>query len=206
MSDIWHPRFQQQLGRGTPVPGETRGSRDCGVRTVQHGIAGLTHGQLVPSVTEIRERMGRQGPEPTNTTDAMRCVFSYDTEMGRLDRRPLQYARMTGERFLPHLIDASKAGEGVQWAIDYGVFNRLMRRRGLRTGDPDYTGGHSIYTESWRRDRRRGVLLLMYDSLDDGRRPGIPKGPRWVPIGPIVGAWRAFGHYGGIFRGGERTL
>lgn len=205
MADIWHPKFRSQLGKGTPVPGGTRGSLDCGVRAVQHGIAGLTHGQLIVPVPEIRDRMNREGAEPTNTTDAERCVDSFDAEMARYDRRPLQYVRLRGELFLQHLIDASKSGEGVQWAIDYGTFNRLMHRLGLRTGDPGYDDGHSIYTQGWRRAKGR-IFLFGYDSLDDHRRSEIPQGPRWIPASPIIGAWEAFGHFSGIFRGGERTL
>jgi len=40
------PAHQAQLGAGIPVPGRTRGSRDCGPRTVSMGIDKLTEGQV----------------------------------------------------------------------------------------------------------------------------------------------------------------
>lgn len=211
MALVYLPKHQIQLGRGTPVPpsaenpnGGTRGSLDCGVRVVQMGIDKSTNGQLVPSVPEIRERMGREGAQPTNTTNADTAVESYGAQMARIDRRGLDYDKFRGEAFERHIIDACKRGDFVQMAIDYGVFNRRMRRRGLRTGDPDFDGGHSQGIIGFRRGRVAETIL--FDPLDDARRPGIPDGPRWVPLSPILEAWEAFGFFFGIFRGGERTL
>jgi hypothetical protein len=204
MALIYLPKHQPQLGRGTPVPGATRGSMDCGVRTVQVGIDKLTNGQLVPSVTEIRTRMGRPGAQPTNTSNADQAVESYGAQMARIDRRGLDYDKFRGPAFESHIYDAIKRGDGVQMAIDYGVFNRRMKRRGEKTGDPNFTGGHSQYIIGFRRTRVAETFL--FDSLDDKRRAGIPDGPRWVPLSPILEAWEAFGHFFGIFRGGERTL
>lgn len=202
MSDIYQPRHQPQLNRGVPVPGGSRGSRDCGPRSIQMALDGLTRGELVPSIPEIRKRMGKSGAQTTNTSDAERCVESYDAEMSHFDRRRLIYDRFRGSVFLPLLSDAVRAGEPVQLAIDYGRFNVLMRRK---TGDPNFTGGHSVMVHGWRRSGHRQQWLL-FDPLDDARRDGIPDGPRWVPKSALVGAWKSFGGYFGILRGGERTL
>lgn len=199
MADLYHPKHQPQLGRGVPVPGGSRGSRDCGPRTIQMGLDALTRGELVPTIVEIRRRMGKPGPVPTSTTDAERCVESFP--MATLDRRRLIYDRFHGEMFLPMLTDAVRAGEPIQVAIDYGIFNREM---GRKTGDPNFTGGHSVLVHGWRR--RNGQKWYLFDPLDDARRDGIPDGPRWVPKSAIIAAWRAFGGYFGVLRGGERTL
>jgi hypothetical protein len=166
------------------------------------GIDQLTRGELVPSIADIRKRMGRPGPQTTNTINADQCVESYGAEMSRLDRRGLDYARFRGAMFLPLLTDAVRAGEFVQVAIDYGTFNRAMKKH---TGDPNFDGGHSIGVQGWRRGGG-GQLWLLFDPLDDQRRAGIPDGPRWVPKEAVVAAWKSFGHYFGILRGGERTL
>ena len=202
MTSVYHPRPYRQLGRGVPVPGKSRGSMDCGPATVRMGIRQLTRGELDPSIEDIRARMGKPGPVPTSTADALRAVNSYNApEMGPLDRRPLNYQRLTGAMFEPLLRDAVKGGAFVQVAIDYGTFNRLMGR----TGDPNFRGGHSVGIHGW--DRRGGrTVWQLFDPLDDGRRTGIPSGPRWVRPGPIIAAWKDMGHFFGIFRGGERTL
>ena len=198
MPSVYHPAHRSQLGKGVPVPGRSRGSVDCGPRTVQMGIDQLTRGEQVPSIVEIRRRMGKPGPVPTSTTDADRCVESFGPQN---DRRGLDYVRLQGAVYEPLLRDAVRAGEYVQVAIDYGVFNRQL---GKRTGDPNFTGGHSIGIHGWRIHGGKAQWQL-FDPLDDGRRAGIPKGPRWVSPAAVVAAWRAFGSYLGIFRGGDRT-
>jgi hypothetical protein len=203
---IWTPAHYTQLGRGTPVPGADDGSMDCGPSVVKNGIRRLTTGDLDPTIAQIRARMGKPGAQTTNTWDAQRCVNSYDIEMRALDRRPLFYQRLHGGAWEGVLRDSAQMGFFIQWGIDYGVFNRRMDR----TGDPDFTGGHSIGTHGWDRRRVRGgrhwrTVWGLYDPLDDARRPGIPDGPRWVSPGPILAAWGALGHYAGVFRGGEKT-
>lgn len=191
------PKHQTQLGRGTPVPGAMRGSLDCGVRAVQMGVDKVTHGEKVPTVPDIRKRMGESGPRPTSILDAQRAVESYVRIKGR---KPLRYlVRWTIEG----VRDAVRRGRMVQVAIDYGVFNRLM----ARTGDPGFTGGHSIDILG-QRQRRGRLWWLLWDALDDQRRPGIPKGPRWVPAVHIISAAEAFAGgpgraQAGVFSGGQ---
>lgn len=207
MTSIFHGALYTQLGRGVPVPGRTRGSLDCGPATVKNALRAVTRGQLDPSIEEIRRRMGKPGPQTTNTTDAERAVESYDTEMARLDRRRLVYDRLRGAMFEAHIRDAAKAGEPIQLAIHYGTFNRLSRS----TGDPSFTGGHSVMIHGFDRRRIRGgrhwrVVWQLFDPLDDGRRTGIPEGPRWVRPAALLEAWKDLGWFAGIVRGGERTL
>lgn len=195
------PKHQPQLGRGTPVPGKTRGSRDCGPRAIQVGIDFLTQGDLVPSIDEIRKRMGKSGAKTTSTTDAERCVDSYDTEMRKFDRAPLRYERVRGAKYIPRLEDAVGRGNYIHFAIDYGAFNKALKSK---TGDPNFTGGHSVGVLGFRTRKGHGQEWLLWDSLDDHRRSGIPQGPRWVPKSAVITAFRSFGSYAGIMRGGER--
>lgn len=191
------PSHQAQLGAGIPVPGGTRGSRDCGPRSTSVGVAAQTHGQRVPSVREIRIRAGTPGPQATSILDAKRAVDSYQRIKGRRPLTMLLRSTTVG------LEEALKRGRMLQVAIDYGTFNRLMRR----TGDPGFTGGHSVSVVGLRfRKGRRWTLL--YDSLDDRRRYGIPQGARWVPLNAITSSAEAFaGEAGrvqsGLFSGGQ---
>lgn len=192
------PKYQKQLGRGTPVPGRTKGSRDCGPRTVQMGIDYQTKGQVVPGITDIRKRMGRTGPDQSNVYDAAKCVESYKAIRGR---KPLRYYIKSR---VSDVEAAVKAGKYVQLCIDYGKFNDLMGK----TGDPYFRGGHSVGVLGQRK--KNGVVQwLLFDPLDDQRRRGIPKGPRWVPKWKLKKALEAFGGgagrcYAGVFGGGQK--
>jgi hypothetical protein len=162
------------------------------------GVANQTEGQKVPGVREVRKRAGTPGPQATSILDAKRAVDSYRRLKGR---RPLQ---MLLRSTTVGLEEALKRGRMLQVAIDYGTFNRLMRR----TGDGDFTGGHSVSVIGLRfRKGKRWTLL--YDSLDDARRsPSIPQGPRWVPLNVIISSAEAFaGGAGrcqaGLFSGGQ---
>lgn len=169
------PDHQTQLGRGSRVPGRTMGSRDCGPRTVQMGIDAVTCGVFVPPITSIRKRMDKPGGVPTSIDDAKRAVESY---------KGLRYFRKDTVEGVQAVV---KAGKFVQLAIDYGVFNDLMRA----TGDPAYRGGHSVGVMG---ERKRGgtVQWLLFDPLDDDRRDGIPWGPRWVPRRKLIKALESF--------------
>lgn len=194
---VYLPKHQAQLGSGVPVPGGTQGSRDCGPRSTSVGVDNQTHGQRVPGVREVRNRAGTPGPQPTNIIDAKRAVDSYRRIKGRRPLAMLLRGTTVG------LEEALKRGRMLQVAIDYGTFNRLMRR----TGDPDFAGGHSVSVIGLRfRKGKRWTLL--YDSLDDRRRYGIPQGARWVPLNVIIASAEAFaGGAGrvqsGLFSGGQ---
>lgn len=195
------PRHQKQLNApgGIPVPGRTKGSRDCGPRTVSMGIDFLTKGQKRPSMTEVRRRMKRTGPQQTNVYNARDCVESYKAISGR---KPLRYYIKDS---IGDVKSAVRAGKFVQCCIDYGMFNRLMRR----TGDPYFTGGHSVGVLGQKRRPDGTIMWLLFDPLDDARRNGIPKGPRWVKREVIVKSMESFAKtpgrcYAGVFGGGQK--
>lgn len=193
------PRHQKQLVRGIPVPGRTTGSRDCGPRTIQMGIDFLTKGDLVVGIADLRKRMGRPGPQPTNVQNAKTGVESY--RKPKVNRKPLKYYIKTR---ISDLAPAVAKGKYAQLAIDYGKFNDLM----FKTGDPNFRGGHSVGVLGQRK--KNGVVQwLLFDPLDDGRRSNIPKGPRWVPKWKLVRAMESFAGgknrcYAGVFSGGGK--
>ena len=192
------PRHQTQLGRGTPVPGATRGSRDCGPRTIQMGVDFLTKGEKVPDIDTIRRRIGKRGPKTTNVYDAERGIDGWAILKSR---KPLRYYIKT---FMKDVKTAVKGGKYVQCCIDYGVFNRLMNR----TGDPNFTEGHSVGVLG-QRTKAGVVQWLLWDPLDDERRAGIPDGPRWVKREAVVKSMEAFAGgrgraYAGVFGGGAK--
>jgi len=199
VSGSFLPAHQAQLGAGIPVPGRTRGSRDCGPRSASVGVDKLSEGAKVPGMTEMRRRMGTPGPQRTSVLDIKRGVESYRRLRGREPLRFLLRSEVADIR------RAIARGKGVMLAIDYGVFNALMRR----TGDPAYQGGHAIDIMG---ERSRGGRLwwLLYDSLDDARRAGIPQGPRWVPALNVIRAAEAFAFdgsiQGGVYAGGRRRV
>jgi hypothetical protein len=195
----YRPKHQVQLNAGTPVPGATQGSLDCGVRAASVGVDVVTHGQKVPTITEMRRRMHTPGPQPTSILDAQRGVESFTNLRGR---KPLDYlVRWTTDG----LELAIANGRAAQVAIDYLTFNRLM----AKTGDPNFAGGHSIVIYG-QRQRGGRKWWLLWDSLDDARRPGIAgPGPRWVPASKVIAAAEAFaGGSGrvqsGVFSGGQK--
>jgi hypothetical protein len=191
------PKHQAQLGAGVPVPGGEQGSRDCGPRSTSVGVDYQTRGQRVPGVREVRRRAGTPGPQPTSILDAKRAVDSFRRVKGRRPLTMLLRSSSSG------LVDSLRRGRMIQVAIDYGTFNTIMRR----TGDPAFTGGHSVSVIGLR-SRRGKRWTLLYDSLDDRRRYGIPQGPRWVPLNAVLDAAEDFaGGQGrvqaGVFSGGQ---
>lgn len=177
------PPLFTQLGKGTPVPGRTRGSRDCGVRVTQMGVYAASCGYLRPDIPDLRRRMGRPGPQQTNTTNAQQCAQSYG----------LRYWRKSN---VESVKKAVSKGAFVQLAIDYGVLNDRLGR----TGDPNFRGGHSVGVMGEKKVGSN-VMWRLFDPLDDGRRAGIPKGPRWVKRSDLVAALKAFGTGGFIYAG-----
>ena len=183
---MYLPKLQPQLGRGQPVPGRTRGSRDCGVRTVQMGIDALTHGRRRPGVMALRKRMRRTGPEPTNVNNAKLAVESY---------KGLRYSI---KRDQASVKQAVAHGRFVQCCVRYDVFTQ----QGHKTGDPFFSGGHSIGVLGQRH--HHGVLeWRVFDPIMDGRRHGIDQGPVWVRASAVLAGMRALAGgpriYAGVF-------
>jgi hypothetical protein len=170
------PAHQGQLNKGTPVPGATKGSLDCGPRSVGMAIDAATRGQLKLTVAQVRGRMGVPGPQPSNVDDAKRGVESV---------QGLRYYRL---RTVAKLRQAVASSRPVHLCIDYGTFNRLAGR----TGDPRFAGGHSVLVLGQRK-HDGAVWWRLFDPLDDARRAGIPQGWRWVRRQHLLQAALDFG-------------
>jgi len=171
------PVHRMQLGRGTPVPGRTRGALDCGPRSWQVGIDARTRGTAFYPVSFLRARGRVPGPQPTNIDDAKRAIDGL-----RVQRRtPLRYFR---RRTVAGVRKAVRRGFPVQLAISYRKWNTIVKHD---SGDPAFRGGHSILIAD-QRDRGHGVEWLIYDSLEDGRRKNIPRGPSWRRRRDVVAA------------------
>ena len=172
---------------------------DCGPRTTEVGIDFQTKGQLVPDIVEIRDRMNKEGFKTTNVDDVKRCVESYDHIPGR---KPLTYDI---KRTVVAVKIAVHSGRYVHLCLDYGKFNQVM----AKTGDPNFSEGHSVGVCGEKTSPKGEVLWLLYDSLDDSRRDEIPQGPRWAARAKLIVAVEAFaGGQGkavaGAFGGGQK--
>jgi hypothetical protein len=196
------PRFRSQLGKGTPVPGATRGSKDCNVRAFQHAFGQLTKDKFVPWVDNIRIRMGRPGPTGTTLWNSQKAAATYDAALKQRGRKPIRvYMKYTKDG----VKKAVRNKAPVCIAIDYGQFNKQMSR----TGDPNFTGGHGIMVLGEKKWNDGTIVWKLYDSLDDNRRNSIPQGPRWVPRYKVLKAAEVWARktnntevVAGVFRGG----
>lgn len=203
----WWPRLRTQLGKGTPVPGATRGSKDCGPRSFMHGFGYLTRDKAVPWVSLIRDWMERKGPTGTNVWDMQKAAKAADDWLAKRGRNPIRvYLKFTRSA----VKDAVRNKRIVQLAVDYGEWNRIMGK----TGDPNYKGGHSITVLGERRWDNGTIVWRVYDSLEDNRRNEIPMGPKWRPRWKVLRAAKVWANktapgvdvelVGGVFRGGGR--
>ena len=175
------PKMQTQLGRGTPVPGATKGSVDCGPRAWQHVLDHASRGKKTPNIEPLREKAGKAGPQQTNVWDAERAINAY---------QGVEYRRQTD---IAKIKDAVKNGKAVHLCISYRVFNQQQAKHGGKTGDPNFNGGHSVAVVDQKTTSDGVVKWMLYDSLDDARRKDIPLGPRWVRRSSLVEATKAFG-------------
>jgi hypothetical protein len=179
------PKWRKQLGVGTPVPGATRGSRDCGPVSWAVGVDWATRGQIRPSIIDIRRRGGVPGPQRTNVDDCVRAVESYKVIRGR---KPLRAYKKT---YMGDVRSAVKAGKYVMACILYGKYNQVVGK----TGDPNFNGpqsGHSIGVLG-QRSYQGKVQWRIFDPLNDGRRNEISgPGSRWLDRDDIVVSMEAF--------------
>lgn len=182
MARVYVPRHRTQLQR--PVTGQF----DCGVRTCQHGADFQTHGKKDPGVDQVRRQMGRPGAQPTN-------VYNSDQFF---DRQGLRYARIVGGDW-SDAMSALRVGKGLQICVAYGVVTNVQPGA---SGDKGFVGGHSIWVQELRRNRKGQRVTRSLDSLFDGRRSGIPDGPKWVRIETYRRATQAFAGRSGLWWGG----
>ena len=174
---LYRPAFQAQLIFGIPTKGE-----DCAVRSGSMAVDFATRGARVPAVRDFRRRAGQPegGLRMEQVSDAIR---SYDTPAetgGYRDLRTVYHRASDWSQAL----DALERGWFVVFAIDYAWLNRYHPKK---SGDPAFMGKHAIGGLGIRvRDGARQSQV--YDPLCDGRRPGIPEGPKWWDLSILRGA------------------
>lgn len=165
----YQPKLQAQLNGG-----KTAGE-DCVVRASSMGVDWATRGAKVPTVADFRKR-ARNASSGLTTEEAHRALRSYDTPAetgGRSDIAAYRYLRQPkGE-----LRERVKAGRWTVLWMSYAVVNEL---RPNLSGDPRFKGAHAIGILG-QRVREGVVEWHVWDSLADGRRRGIAKGPDWWP-------------------------
>lgn len=185
--------------------GHVSAAVNCGPKTVQMGINSRTDNIRNPSIDVIRRRMGRPNGQATNVWNSEACVDGW-TFAGR---KPLRYRRIHN---IATVKDVQKAnadkdpGQFLQVAIDYGKWNELCSR----TGSSTFSGGHSVGILGQKTWNDGTVVWLMFDPLEDKRRTGIPKGPKWRPRWKVIKAMESFyGRtgkcYAGQFYGGGKA-
>jgi hypothetical protein len=172
------PRVCPQL-TAVPTAGE-----DCGVRTVQRAIRWASCGKVFIKVGVIRQRMGKPAG-PTNPPDWLTVMRHPDTVRAfqRVGLRPPE-SHLRGVTKLGFIV-----GSPVKTAIDaleggklICVAESYLPWHGTKyDGSGTFTGNHAVSYFDFDGDAGDGSTSMRYDSLADGRRPGIAKGPDKVP-------------------------
>jgi len=120
------------------------------------------------------------GTDWTNASEWERAVDSYDTrkELAR------KWDRLTASRVEAgdwELVEEHvRTNEAVVIAVDYGVLRRKAPRK---TGSESFDGYHSVTIVG--RKTNKPALWRDYDSLNDGRYRGCPRGPVFMPRGVL---------------------
>jgi hypothetical protein len=155
--------------------GSTYAGTNCGacseaarVVSQQKGIRPSKGSPWPPTGASIRRETGDTsgGLNPYQTTRA-----SYN-EYGVAHATPRIAAKSI-------VIDKLNAGYAVDLLIAYGPIDDYL------SGSPGFRGNHRIVLVGRNTDTRK---LFDSDSLYDGRRSGIPMGPRWIPASVIFEA------------------
>jgi hypothetical protein len=151
-------------------------------------VDAATRGGVRPSVEDIRTR-ARNPTGAGNTADQERAIESYDTPGETKGRKPLVYQRMLARPWADAQGPLDNADKAVIIAVSYRVVNEKAPHL---SGDRAFMGNHSIMYLGSRVTANGHKEYLSYDSLYDGRRRGIPKGPQWVPAWLVRDAAAAF--------------
>lgn len=172
------PRHQPQLGRGPTS------SFDCGPRAFQTAMDDATEGRIRP------------GPEKTRAILRDKDETNYSQWDEVADQLGARFGiRGDSTNDIDALRDHLKRGGGAVVAVDYGV---LRRAAPAKTGSESFNGGHALFLKGWRK--QNGVRVTRdYDSLNDGRYLGCPKGPVWMQWNRLKRAMLALSSEGNVF-------
>lgn len=176
-------RVFPQLVAGVDTAGE-----DCGVRTTQRAAHWSSCGKVVPTVRQLRARMGKP-KGATNPGDWFRALTHPDTVRAFRNaglQAPEVHLRGVNENTgLIHgspvktAIDALQDGKMIAVAESYVPWHGT-KWSGSATFGTSYRDNHAVSYVGMTGDVGHRTSVR-YDSLADGRRPGIATGPSTVP-------------------------
>lgn len=158
--------------------GSAHAGANCSFVACHQGLLDATDGAVNIPPEQLRAFASPvSGPgDAANTTDVKQAWDACIPEALRLDWRLKPAIRQSPGQW-QDVIDALDAGYGVELAVSYATINRLRPRL---SGDPNYGKGHALYLGRIQHAAGR-TRVKVWDSLCDGRRPGIPHGPQWYP-------------------------
>lgn len=180
MPKPYRPDNDYQLGRG-----KTTGPVDCGPRSTRVAMRWASKSKAVPTLDRVRILMDSPGYQTTNVRDVKACLDEYAPA-----RAWLNWSRAG-------VVRALKQGRGVSLSIDYGTANDLLGK----TGQPGGQFGHQVFIVGRFKNSAGKWATVLYDSLDDGRRPGVahaPKG-RIVNLDRILRCAQSFAGGGRVY-------
>lgn len=170
------------------LTGEATAGEDCGVRTTQRMVHWASCGRVLLPVKVIRHRMGKP-TGPTNPGDWLKVLRHPDT-VRQFRKAGLQAprARLRGVGRRTGLI----MGSPIKTALDaLGDGHMVSVAESYTVWHDTRWSGSEIFGSDYRDDHAASYVGLAgkvgdrvstrYDSIADGRRPGIATGPSVVP-------------------------
>jgi hypothetical protein len=155
-----------------------------------------TKGGAVPTMASLRSRMGVPSGA-TNTANQKQGAESYDTPKETGKRKPVSFQRKVAAPWADFVGPLQNGDKAVVISLSYRIVNE---KRPSLSGDPRFMGNHSVMFLG-SRETSNGIEVKSWDSLYDGRRTGIPKGPQWWPLWLVRDAAAAFAGAGKVTGG-----
>jgi hypothetical protein len=160
MSLTPHPIHRKQL----KTPPKTN-NKHCGPASTADAVSLITSNRIKPTITQIRERMGKTANVPTGLDDWQKAIRSY---------------KLTSEKVVGGdwslVLDRLKASGGVILVIKYSEIPRPLK------GDKFYDDAHAVFIHGPVIKKDSINTVCLHDPLHDGRRSNIPLGPIMVEL------------------------
>lgn len=207
-SPVFNARVVPQLD------GSPQQASNCGPATAARHVRFASRGKIKATPSQIRDRMGIP-TGPTNIVDQKRAIESFAGEFAKHGFNPPRMRKLNG--VAPDVVrDLLSQGAEVSVQIGYHVINA---KRPSASGQPGFNtpgaDGHSVAALGLYA--RNGDVIPpgappngkeftdLIDPLDDGRRPGIAKGPQRIPLGLLFEAAAAcpIDHVGNLLGDGR---
>lgn len=176
------PRVDPQLQNDVDGSKPTTGGADCSIKTIQGGVRWATRGVTVPTVKNIRTKIG----VPTGGVSMATVLTGYKA----YDINAVKLADWAA------VVDALKAGKFIHIAINYGWVNTNAPEL---SGQKNFTGGHGLGVYGYETFPPLTANWTNWlDPLGDGRRAGLAKQLTMARLGQVKGAMEAFTSFGAI--------